>query len=177
MHYLSETRASGFLELQRARVRWFLSLERNDVPSQPVSDQNMTYRVIKVNDQEVELSGAFSEFHTLIYKEILKGNGFRPKDVLPSVELVSEIRNAKSIVLKGQCHPFICDIINEKWGLSGNKGIGRANLQVCEFILLVFFQNFPDNFTEFFVLIGFSYHCVEAVFFKFRHYWIIGVAT
>jgi UDP-N-acetyl-2-amino-2-deoxyglucuronate dehydrogenase len=107
VHISQPKRAAGLLELKKARVRWFLSLEREDLPVKPEPGKPMTYRSITVDGQEVEFSEGFGDLHTESYKKILAGEGFSTKDVLTSVQIVSDIRKAEPIGLKNDYHPIL----------------------------------------------------------------------
>ena len=107
VHKHGPTRAAGFLELDRARVRWFLSLERRDLPFAPEPGKLMTYRSITVDGEEIEFSGGFADLHTESYRQILAGGGFGLQDVMTSIEIVSDIRNAEPVGLKGDYHPLL----------------------------------------------------------------------
>ena len=107
VHIYEPRKAGGFLELGRARVRWFLSIDRKDLPLGPEADKPMTYRSIKIDGEEFEFSGGFAELHSESYRQIFVGKGFRTEDVLPSIEIVSDIRNAKPRGLKGDYHPML----------------------------------------------------------------------
>jgi UDP-N-acetyl-2-amino-2-deoxyglucuronate dehydrogenase len=91
------TRASGFLRLEGAKVRWFLSLNRDDLPVQPEPGKPATYRSITVDGDEIEFSGGFTDLHTDSYKQILEGNGYGPSDVVSAIQIVSDIRNGVSV--------------------------------------------------------------------------------
>lgn len=106
VHEYSEKRAAGFLHLEKARVRWILSVDENDLPDYVLRKGQRTYRSITVNDEEVEFSKGFTDLHTLSYIEILKGNGFGTEDSRRSIEIVHEIRNSTPIGLKGDFHPL-----------------------------------------------------------------------
>lgn len=109
VHLREKHKASGYLEFENARVRWFLSIDDNDLP-QPVKEKGQrTYRSITIDHQELEFSAGFTELHTKSYQEILKGNGFGLSDVRKSIEIVHDIRNA-SIVKNGEQHPFLSAI-------------------------------------------------------------------
>ncbi|MGD0784722.1 MAG: Gfo/Idh/MocA family oxidoreductase [Sedimentisphaerales bacterium] len=112
VHISQPKRAAGYLELQKARVRWFLSLERDDLPVKPQPGKPMTYRSITIDGQEVEFSEGFGDLHTESYKKILAGEGFTTKDVITSVKIASDIRNAAPIGLKGEYHPILKNIKN-----------------------------------------------------------------
>lgn len=107
VHMAEPQRVAGYLELERARVRWFLSLDRKDLPYEPEPGKPMTYRSIKVDGEEIEFSEGFRDLHTRSYAEILAGRGFPPEEVLPSIEIVSAIRNAEPIGLTGDYHPML----------------------------------------------------------------------
>jgi UDP-N-acetyl-2-amino-2-deoxyglucuronate dehydrogenase len=107
VHLFENKRAAGYLELEKARVRWFLSLEREDLPVQPQAGKPMTYRSITVDGQEVEFSEGFGDLHTESYKKILAGEGFTTRDVITSVQITSDIRRAEPIGLTGDYHPIL----------------------------------------------------------------------
>jgi UDP-N-acetyl-2-amino-2-deoxyglucuronate dehydrogenase len=110
VHLSEPTKASGFLELERARVRWFLSLDRNDLPDMVKNNGKQTYRSITINGEEVEFSEGFGDLHTVSYQEITEGNGFGLDDAKPSIEIVHDIRNAQPLGQKGEYHPFLKSI-------------------------------------------------------------------
>lgn len=94
--YLNTKRKSaGYIELDRARIRWYLSLDKNDLPEQALVERKSTFRSISVDGREVEFSGGFTDLHTQVYMDILKGGGFRIKDARKSIELAHAIRHAK----------------------------------------------------------------------------------
>ncbi len=109
LHLYRDDKAGGMLELENARVKWFLSLDRNDLPAanQPAEQAGKTYRLITIDKEEIEFSEGFTDLHTISYKKILEGKGFSIKDSRPSIEVVYEIRNAKPIGLTGDYHPFL----------------------------------------------------------------------
>ncbi len=101
-----DTKASGFIQLKNARVRWFLSLDVHDIPSTYNEQGKRTFRSILVNGKEIEFSEGFTDLHTLSYQKILDGHGFGLNDARPSIELVYQIRNASLSPLKDDYHPF-----------------------------------------------------------------------
>lgn len=107
LHLSEFNKASGVLELEKANVKWFLSIDRNDLPSNLISDKPITYRSVKVNGEEFEFSEGFTDLHTASYSEILKGNGFGIEEALPSLEITFNIRNALPIGKKGEYHPML----------------------------------------------------------------------
>ena len=99
-------RSAGFLELERANVRWFLSINYDLIPEQLKEKGLRTYRSIQIENQEFEFSGGFTELHTRSYEEILKGNGFRIGTSRKAIEIVYDIRHQEPIGLKGEYHPL-----------------------------------------------------------------------
>ena len=107
VHVDDPTRAAGFLELEKARVRWFLSLDKQDLPEAPEAGKPATYRSITIDGEELEFSGGFTDLHTRSYEEILAGRGFNLQETKPSIQIVSDIRRSKPIGLQGDYHPFL----------------------------------------------------------------------
>jgi UDP-N-acetyl-2-amino-2-deoxyglucuronate dehydrogenase len=106
--FLNESgRMAGFLELERARVRWFLSVDPDDLPHPIVPGKANTYRSITVDGQELEFSEGFTGLHTLLYEETLAGRGFRIPDARPSIELTHRIRNASLVPPGDLIHPYV----------------------------------------------------------------------
>ncbi len=106
VHIKTKDAAAGYLELEHARVRWFLSVNYDYIPQEIKATGQRTYRSITIDSQEIEFSGGFTELHTRSYEEILKGNGFGLDEARKSIEIVSTIRNLEPVGLKGEWHPF-----------------------------------------------------------------------
>ena len=100
-----ERRACGFLEYKHARVRWFLSIDINDVPQTVRESGQKTFRSINVSGQELEFSGGFTDLHTKSYQEILNGHGFGLEENRSAIEAVSDIRTS-SLRPNFEIHPF-----------------------------------------------------------------------
>ncbi|WP_373332381.1 Gfo/Idh/MocA family protein [Thiopseudomonas alkaliphila] len=107
VHVVSETKAGGYLEYENARVRWFLSVDINDVPAEIRAAGQRTYRSITVDGEEIEFSGGFTELHNRSYEEILAGRGFGLEENRTAIETVSAIRDAQPIGTQGDYHPFL----------------------------------------------------------------------
>ena len=107
VHAYEDTHAAGYLEYEKARVRWYLSVDYKDVPQAQKDIGQRTYRSITVDGQEIEFSGGFTDLHTRTYEEILKGNGFGLEENRTAIETVSAIRNATLAPLVGEYHPFL----------------------------------------------------------------------
>lgn len=99
-------RSSGYLVLDKARIRWFLSINYDLLPEEVKKAGQRTYRSITVEGKEIEFSGGFTDLHTLSYEEILKGNGFGVNAVRPSINIVHDIRHANPEGLKEDFHPL-----------------------------------------------------------------------
>lgn len=107
VYHSDHERMSGFIELERARVRWFLSVDRNDLPEQTKVSNKTTYRSITVDGKEIEFSEGFTDLHTKVYEETLAGRGFGIKDARPSVQLTYDIRKAVISPWDALTHPLL----------------------------------------------------------------------
>ncbi len=107
VHLKEKSKASGLLQLQKANVSWFLSLDRNDLPAKAVEKNLTTYRSIQIDDKEIEFSGGFTDLHTVSYKEILSGRGYSINDAKQSIEIVHRIRNQEASAKTGDYHPYL----------------------------------------------------------------------
>jgi len=107
LHLLKPDKASGLLQLKNANVRWYLSVDKNDLPVQAVQNSQPTYRSITVDGKEIEFSGGFTDLHTESYKSILNNTGFRMADARNSIEIAHLIRNQKITVNPTEKHPFL----------------------------------------------------------------------
>jgi len=107
VHVEQPTKAAGFLELRKARVRWFLSIDQSDLPHPPADGRPATYRSITLDGQEIEFSDGFKDLHTRSYEEILAGRGFGLADAKAAVDIVSTIRRSRPIGLQGEYHPML----------------------------------------------------------------------
>lgn len=105
-HVSDEDKAAGFLELERARVRWFLSVNYDLIPEQIKATGQRTYRSITVEGEEIEFSGGFADLHTKSYEAVLEGYGFGLMEAKTSINIVHDIRNSTPVGLKGDYHPF-----------------------------------------------------------------------
>jgi UDP-N-acetyl-2-amino-2-deoxyglucuronate dehydrogenase len=106
VHVLEPSRASGFLQLEKARIRWFLSIDSDTLPDEVKAKGQRTFRSILIEKKELEFSEGFTDLHTKAYEEILKGNGFTVEESRKSTQTVYDIRHSKPIGLVGDYHPF-----------------------------------------------------------------------
>ncbi len=107
VHMSRENKAAGLLVLEKARVRWFLSLDYEDIPLQVKQKGLRTYRSMQLEGEEIDFSGGFTELHTATYQEIIAGRGFGLEDARPSINAVYQIRNANPAGKKGDFHPMV----------------------------------------------------------------------
>jgi UDP-N-acetyl-2-amino-2-deoxyglucuronate dehydrogenase len=107
VHHSSDTKAAGYLEYENARVRWFLSVDVEDVPEAQLSAGQRTFRSITVDGEEIEFSGGFADLHIRSYEEILAGRGFGLEENRTAIATVTAIRNATPLGLQGDYHPFL----------------------------------------------------------------------
>ena len=110
VHLSTPEKAAGFMELANARVRWFLSLDQDDLPKAALDAKKRTYRSLTVDGREIEFSDGFADLHTAVYRETLAGHGFGLDDSLPSIQVVHDIRHAVPVGLKGEYHPLAKDL-------------------------------------------------------------------
>ncbi len=110
VHVLNKNKAAGYLELERARVRWFLSIDYGDIP-QEIRDSGLrTYRSITLDGEEIEFSGGFTDLHTVSYQKILAGEGYGLEAARKSIQTVYTIRNMAPAGVKGEVHPILKQI-------------------------------------------------------------------
>ena len=107
VHYSAESKAAGYLEYERARVRWFLSIDAADLPDE-VKGKKPTFRSIDINGEQLEFSEGFTDLHTTSYQEILAGRGYGLADARHCIETVNVIRSAQPVRgAAGEVHPFV----------------------------------------------------------------------
>ncbi len=105
--------AAGVLHYDRARVRWFLSVNAAHLPTQAVAAGKGTYRSMTIGADELEFSEGFTDLHTASYVDVLAGGGFGIEDARPCIEAVHDIRVATPRGLSGDYHP-LCRKISEQ---------------------------------------------------------------
>jgi UDP-N-acetyl-2-amino-2-deoxyglucuronate dehydrogenase len=110
VHFHTKDKAAGYLELEKAKVRWLLSINYDDLPAAIKASGKRTYRSLTLEGKEIEFSQGFTDLHTVSYQSILDGKGYGVADARPSIDLAHKIRNAQPIGLKGDYHPLAKDI-------------------------------------------------------------------
>lgn len=107
VHLNTPTKAAGYLEYERARVRWFLSLDVNDVPKAEFDAGKRTFRALMADGESIEFSDGFTELHTRIYEEVLAGRGFGVAENRTAIATVAHIRTAPIAAQGTLSHPFL----------------------------------------------------------------------
>ena len=111
VHLSDQKRAAGYLTLEKARVRWLLSIDFDDLPGDIKERGQRTFRSITVDGEEIEFSDGFTDLHTKTYKNILAGKGYGLEESRRSIETVYTIRNSKPAGLRGEYHPYLKNIV------------------------------------------------------------------
>jgi UDP-N-acetyl-2-amino-2-deoxyglucuronate dehydrogenase len=111
VHFKDEKTASGYLEYERARVRWFLSIDANNLPENAVQGEKMTYRSITIGDEELEFSGGFTDLHTQSYENVLKGTGYGVDENRVAIETVENIRQSEVVEAGEKAHPLLFKVM------------------------------------------------------------------
>ncbi len=113
VHFADERKMAGYLELEKARVRWFLSVDKGDLPDEVQAAGKTTFRSLTMNGEEFEFSEGFTDLHTIVYKEILEGRGYGMEDARAAINLVYELRNSVPTTANGNhSHPYVKKLIN-----------------------------------------------------------------
>lgn len=107
LHIQNQEKASGLLQLKNANVRWYLSIDKNDLPGFAMQNNQPTYRSITVDNEEIEFSGGFTNLHTESYRNILSDNGYGIAEARNSIEIAHLIRNQNITSNPGEQHPFL----------------------------------------------------------------------
>lgn len=111
VHYRDEKTAAGFLEYERARVKWFLSIDANNLPENAVQGEKKTYRCITIEGEELEFSGGFTDLHTQSYQRILQGNGYGLEENRAAITTVEAIRSMPIEFSVQNHHPLMAKLI------------------------------------------------------------------
>jgi UDP-N-acetyl-2-amino-2-deoxyglucuronate dehydrogenase len=109
VHIHTHDRAAGYFEFAKAKVRWFLSINVDTLPEDVKAKGKRTYRSLNIEGEELEFSDGFTDLHTLSYKDILNGGGFRIGEARAAIDIVHQIRTGTPIGLVGDYHPF-CEL-------------------------------------------------------------------
>ena len=100
-------KAAGFIELQHANVKWFLSIDGKDLPKLAVDNSKSTHRSITIDGKELEFTEGFTDLHTKVYEEIINGKGFGIENARPSIEAAYDIRHLPVTKANELFHPLL----------------------------------------------------------------------
>ena len=113
LHYTDDLKACGYLEYERAKVRWFLSIDANDLPV-TISGSQSTFRTITCDGDELEFSKGFTDLHKVSYEEILAGRGYGIEDARHCIETVESIRTQiPQVAEKSESHPMLDKLLHK----------------------------------------------------------------
>jgi len=107
VHVSTPTTCAGYLELEKARVPWFLSIDINHIPAEVKAKGQRTYRSITLDGEEIEFSGGFTDLHTLVYQQTLAGQGFGLEEAKTAIQIVHDIRHQEAMGTVSNSHPLI----------------------------------------------------------------------
>ena len=110
LHYNSPSTSAGYLEYEKARVRWLLSIDEANIPPQSREKGMRTHRSITIGNEEFEFSGGFTDLHTRSYEAILAGKGYGLEDNRVAIETVANIRNQTPNLKAGEIHPAVANL-------------------------------------------------------------------
>ncbi len=101
------SKAAGFIELQKANVKWYLSIDGKDLPKEAVEKNKSTHRSITIDGKELEFTEGFTDLHTKIYEGIIEGNGYGIETARPSIEAAYDIRHLPVTKVNELFHPML----------------------------------------------------------------------
>ena len=107
LHSMTPMKAAGYLEFANARVRWFLSIDRSDLPATATDAGKTTFRNITINSQDLEFSDGFVDLHTQSYAHILDGGGYPVSEARQAIEIVEKMRHMDVMAGGSDKHPIL----------------------------------------------------------------------
>lgn len=107
LHLSEAHKMAGVVELEWARVRWFLSVDKGDLPAGYLEAGKPAYRSLTIDGEEIEFSDGFTDLHTKVYQDILSGGGFGLAEAKPAIEVVHGIRTGAVVSHRGSGHPIL----------------------------------------------------------------------
>ncbi|MBU1619119.1 MAG: Gfo/Idh/MocA family oxidoreductase [Gammaproteobacteria bacterium] len=114
VHFRDEKTSAGYLEFEKARVRWFLSIDADNLPDNAIQGEKLTYRSIRIEEEELEFSGGFTDLHTQSYQRIINGEGFGVEENRAAIETVQNIRTSALTLQPEHVHPLLAKVINRQ---------------------------------------------------------------
>jgi len=107
LHMKRPEKMAGALQLERARVRWFLSVDAADLPAHSREEGSFAHRSLCIDGEETEFSRGFADLHTRVYEKVLAGQGCGIEEARPSIALVRRIRDGDEAAPKLGTHPLL----------------------------------------------------------------------
>jgi UDP-N-acetyl-2-amino-2-deoxyglucuronate dehydrogenase len=107
VHLHQNNKAAGFIQFKKANVKWFLSIDENDLPMEARLKNQRTFRSTFIDEETFDFNDGFSELHTRSYQEIINNNGFSLEETRKAVVIAHDIRNKNIEITKGDIHPFL----------------------------------------------------------------------
>lgn len=111
IHFRDEKTCAGYLEYEKARVKWFLSIDANNLPENAVQGEKLTYRSIKIGAEELEFSSGFTDLHTVSYEKILSGEGYNLEENRAAIQTVEYIRTGPVVDAGANAHPLLAKVL------------------------------------------------------------------
>lgn len=107
VHLNRPDKMAGFLELEQARIKWFLSVDGNDLPVGMLADGVSAFRSIIIDGEEIDFTNGVGDLHKRVYQDILSGGGYGVEDARPAVELVYKLNNLEISTRTDHMHPLL----------------------------------------------------------------------
>jgi UDP-N-acetyl-2-amino-2-deoxyglucuronate dehydrogenase len=107
LHLKTPKKMSGLVELERAKVRWFLSVDASDLPDSCHQSSKFAHRSMTIDGQEIEFSKGFTDLHTKFYQGVLEGKATGIQDARPAIELVHSINRSDVVTHPRDVHPLL----------------------------------------------------------------------
>ena len=107
LHSMTPMKAAGYLEFANARVRWFLSIDRSDLPPAATDAGKTTFRNVTIDSQDLEFSDGFVDLHTQSYAHILDGGGYPVSEARQAIEIVETMRHMDVMTGGSDRHPIL----------------------------------------------------------------------
>lgn len=107
VHHRDEKTVAGYLVYEKARVKWFLSIDENNLPDNAIQGEKKTYRSIDIEGEQLEFSGGFTDLHTQSYQNVLAGNGYGLEENRVAIETVEKIRVERIVTDSSNQHPLV----------------------------------------------------------------------
>lgn len=80
-------------------VKWILSIDKSEIPKEKLAEGKTTFRSIKIDGKEFDISDGGVDLHTEVYKSIKAGNGneFEISEIESALKFTSELLKYSNI--------------------------------------------------------------------------------